>query len=189
MEIQVLKRDDGAIVLAMPGVQLSNETKTTLVNAINVLVEIFGSCFVLSEALRPVAPIRRAHWKIVTEKARSWATLEPLLRDPRTAVPGQQREVFKSVLESIIDTRPVLCAVGQQGFLGNVIFGFTDHRLLLLESARRRATLGIEGEWSQISQLPIGSLLNPTLASFAIPHSPTWLRELTARLQARGIGV
>lgn len=188
MELQVMKRDDGATVLAMPSVYLANENKNSLINGINVVVEIFGSCFLLNEALRPITPVRNAHWKLVSSPKRVWANVEPLLNDVLVRLSDQHRELLKFRFETINARRPALCAIGQQGFLGHIILGFPQHRLCLLEGVTRRSTVGIEGDWTGISQLPINLLLEEKRAAFSIPHSPNWRDDLLATLQRRQIG-
>ncbi|HVZ16347.1 MAG TPA: hypothetical protein VG897_04470 [Terriglobales bacterium] len=188
MELQVLKRDDGGVVLAMPSITLNGENKASLINAINVVVELFGTCRVLNESLRPITPIHRAHWKVLAAQARSWPNVATLSEKVVEELSAQRREILRTHFETISTLHPPLCAVGQQGFLGLLVFGFPSHRLHLLERFHQGETVGIVGDWPAVSELPIGSLLQDSSAAFKIPHSDSWRHELFARLTERNVG-
>lgn len=188
MELQVLKRDDNAVVLAMPGIQLKEEEKIRLINAINILVEIFGTCFVLNESLHAIVPIRHAHWHIISRKSRNWENILPLMGEKFHSLSSTLKGHIQSCYEALNDTHPALCAIGRNGFLDFIAFGFSNHEVVIVLEPIQCRILVMEGRWSEISKISISELVAPRGCDLSIPHSPDWRKLLISELERRGVG-
>lgn len=188
MELQVLKRDDGAIVLAMPGILLQENEKAKLINSINVLVELFGTCFVLNESLRPIVPIRHAHWHLASQN-RDWRKTAELLGPVFAELSPTRKELIQKYFESLNTLHPSLHATGQYGFTGLAVFGFRSYDIMLFIDAKNSVIFAVKGSWHTASQLTIAALYSPDSRVFSILPSPHWHTELLSQLDRLGFGI
>jgi hypothetical protein len=138
-----------------------------LLHVINLLLELFGECELLTDDLEPLlrAPVRRLNWELLRpgdvtpENVR--ARLEPAFsdRDESARLVAEHR---LSVAESLGAS---FVATGTCGFRGYVVFGFPDRNLYVLESLfHGNATYLFGEDWERLSQLTKSEVLHGELA-------------------------
>jgi hypothetical protein len=70
-------------------------------------------------------------------------------------------------------------AIGQAGFSGYLIFGFTSRNLFICESVfYGNATYVFESDWEKLSKLSKAEILNQDLQKDRIIHREGWERKI-----------
>ncbi|EGK5123772.1 hypothetical protein IPA06_003132, partial [Escherichia coli] len=87
--------------------------------------------------------------------------------------------VVEGRLELINSKKPDFVAVGQAGFQGYVIFGFTGQNIYVLESSQcNNATYILNNNWQQLSQLTKAEILDGNLHHARVIHRVNWAAEI-----------
>jgi hypothetical protein len=187
----MLRRDgEGHQLVAAPAILYTEEHHARLLHTINLLLELFGTCELLNAELTAAAPpptARRLNWKILPQGRTPWeqlrTALEPLINRAR---PGN-RPFLEHRLHTLHSFRPDFQVLGEAGFGGYVIFGFSSRKLFVCESAvYGNATYVFEQDWERLSQLSKAEILNGSLEKARIIHVLSWTRRLRALLGATG---
>lgn len=161
-----------------------------MVHTINLFLELFGQCHVLTSGLDEIIPanIRHLNWRILPPGRRPWDELrnqveEIIKRQPR----GNQPVIMKRI-ETINNYGPDFVAIGQAGFSGYLIFGFPTHTLYILESTQvNNATYVFAEDWEELSKKTKAEVLNHDLQEDRIIHQKEWfarMRNLLAGLES-----
>jgi hypothetical protein len=123
-----------------------------------------------------IAPLRSAHWRILTPQTRHWVSVLPLIRDGKENRTTQAEELLRIRFENINDAHPLLCALGQHGFRGYILFGFPERGIVLLEGLQLNHTHVIKSNWSEICGEGLLSLLSKPCLK--ISHFGDWRHQL-----------
>ena len=148
-----------------------------MLHAVNLFLEIFGQCTVLSENLDEiiVAPVRRVNWDILPAGRRPWDKLKPFIEKILKQAPEGRQPVIDYRLQMINRYGPEFVAVGRAGFHGYLIFGFPTKNLYLLESAYTgNATYVFAENWEKLSQLTKAEILTGKLQKDRLIHREGW---------------
>lgn len=152
-----------------------------ITHSINILLEIFGECEILTKDLQPIAPlaIRRLNWEIFPPGAHPWErvkkSIEPIVE---RAKKGKQDVILRR-LEFMNQAVPELIAQGRGGFKGYIVFGFPRKNLYVLESLYYgNATYVFREDWESLSQLTKAEILDGNLQTGRLIHQPDWEREV-----------
>lgn len=181
MELALLPTAEGALIAALPTLTKGRTPELQVITAINLLVEIFGECEVLTENLERfiAAPIRHLNWQVLPLGELPWARLEPHLRRATAHKPGRTREIFAHRFSLLNSFRPDFCAVGRHGFNGYVVFGFPGRNFFLLESIHfGNATYVLGNDWERVSQLTKAEILDRGLHQGRVLHTSEWDQQV-----------
>lgn len=106
--------------------------------AVNLILELFGEAVLLGRIGEEFVhlPLKRLNWRVLPVGAHPWQTLEPHVRAVLDQQGPRKRPVYERRWKEILDYGPDFGAVGQAGFTGYLVFGFTTRDLYILESVK-----------------------------------------------------
>lgn len=159
------------------GVTPENEVK----HIINLFLELFGECDTIQENLLPVfnVPITRLNWNLLPQGSYPWNILRNNIQQAIGNVGVNKRHLIESRLELISNHNPNFVAVGNAGFRGYIVFGFSNKPFFILESLHSGNATYIFGQnWQQLSQLTKEQILNQNLQQDRFVHSVGWNAQI-----------
>ena len=180
VELTVAESKSGDKVVTTDPIQWNAANEESLLHVVNLFLELFGECSVLTGDLADLAAIniQRLNWKILPEGEYPWdklnQKLQPIIQR-RSAQPG----VVTARLATINKYQPDFVAVGQGGFEGYVVFGFPQKDLYVLESANENnATYVFDKNWKALSQLSKADILDGKLQKDRLIHRKYWAHQV-----------
>lgn len=182
IEITIRLKTDGQKVATLEFLELLPSNYQRIVGCINILVEIFGECDVLTEGLDSIirGEVKRLNWRILPPGKKPWAAVKEEIKGVLSREKPGNQKVIEKRLEAINHFEPEFVAIGQHGFSGYLIFGFPDKKLYLLESIYfGNATYVFGDDWEQLSKMSKGEILKCGLQKDRIIHQRSWPREIT----------
>lgn len=182
MELTVVPRLDGRFVITLPPLVPSDENELMVRTAINLLIELFGECSILTGNLEQLVPVkvRRLNWLLLPPGRRPWSQLKEQVDEVLRRKPDEAQKVISARLKFINDRNPEFVAVGVHGFAGYLLFGFPSKHINVLESTYfGNATYGLGDDWENLSKLSKAELLNQRLHTFRVVHSARWEGEVS----------
>jgi hypothetical protein len=181
VELQIAADSEGNKLLVAGAFDYDTANYQAIAHSINVLLEIFGECEILTEDLQPIAPLaaRRLNWEILPPGKQPWERVKksvaPIIE---RAKKGNQGVILRR-LEFMHLAVPELIAQGRGGFSGYIIFGFPRKNLYVLESLYYgNATYVFRENWEKLSQLTKAEILSGNLQTARIVHQPGWEKEV-----------
>lgn len=181
LELSIARTSTGDKVIVTPPLEYGVENQELLIHGVNLFLEIFGTCEVLTEHLEQIlrAPIRRLNWKILPPGKRPWTQLRMELEEVFRHAPEGNRKVIEYRLEAVNSYHPEFLAVGQAGFRGYVVFGFPGKGVFVLESAEvGNATYVFGEDWEELSKMTKGEILVEGRHKDRIIHRKGWRNRL-----------
>lgn len=152
-----------------------------IVTAVNVLLEYFGYCEVLSDDFSSAikGEIIRLNWTILPKGKVAWETQKERIEPFLSKAKGNNRKVIDKRLETINSKSPDFTAIGEGGFSGYIVHGFSEKELYILESVEvNNATYVLSKNWEEISKLTKADILKNDLYEFRVIHSPGWYENI-----------
>jgi hypothetical protein len=177
MELHVLENPEGARFVATSPIDHTEENRDLLTHAINLCLEIFGECHLVSPDLVPAVktPIRHLNWTLLPPGKHPWDRLKGHLQPLLDRAKKGKRGVIARRLEIINEHEPGFTAVGRGGFGGYVVFGFPEKDLYVCESAwYGNATYVFDKDWEALSQLSKAQILHNDFQKDRIVHREGW---------------
>lgn len=178
-----------ADIVKSPIFQNINSRYDEIKHTVNMFLEIFGECELLTINLVPKSvnvPERRLPWTILPVGKQPWSDGKKQLEDIIERVPQRQRIVISNRHESIWTYQPEFIAKGDQGFWGYVIYAFPDKQLYIFESNNiDNATYVFKGNWEEASMLTKGEILSGKLHEARIFHTKNWNHRLDGMLSTK----
>ena len=185
IELSITQDSNGQKYLIGPPYQLNFNDPDNLIHTINIFLEIFGFCEILSENLTGFAiqNIKRLNWEILPQGKMPWKKFEKSITPLIKKESEQNQVVLKYRLETIKNFNPKFVAVGKAGFSGYLIFGFPQKNLYVLESLYfGNATYVLEKEWETLSKLTKAEILEESLHKDRIIHRKHWKSRIRSLL-------
>jgi len=188
IEITISKKEAGKIYITTPKIFLSDENHTKVINQINLLLEIFGSCHILSQNLIPaIVPTVKLNWQILPPGRRPWAEQKKLLKPLLDLIKdSRQKPVVDQRLESVNSLGPDFTATGTLGFRGYVVFGFPKKNVYILESALYGNAIYVFNQnWENLTKMTKAEIINGSLQIERITHNgerANWVAKLEGLL-------
>lgn len=181
VELQIATDSEGDKLLVASAFDYTAANYPAIAHSINVLLEIFGECEILTEDLQPIAPLatRRLNWEILPPGKQPWERVKksvaPIIE---RAKKGNQGVILRR-LEFMHRAAPEIIAQGRGGFSGYIVFGFPRKNLFVLESLYYgNATYVFRENWEKLSQLTKAEILSGNLQTARIVHQPGWEKEV-----------
>lgn len=165
-------------LLLSPKIKVADEI--TLMHTINLFLEIFGLCQFLDPNMQKIeSELRRLNWTILPQGKMPWSSLKKAVEKIIEETPKGNRSYLEHRLEYINKHGPDFTAVGEAGFHGYIIMGFTDKNLYILESPfYGNATYILENEWEELSKKTKAEIINNDLCKYRLIHKEGWDSEL-----------
>ena len=163
---------------------LDFDNPVSLLHVINVFLEIFNQCQVLSENLQgfAISTVKPLNWEILPPGKYPWKKVDGRLKPLIEREKPQNQIMIRHRLELISAYSPEFVAIGRAGFSGYLIFGFPGKNLYILESLYYgNATYVFEEDWETLSRLTKAEILTGNFQKDRIIHRVMWdghIREL-----------
>lgn len=186
IELTITEDKAGTKILRAPELNFIEENDPDLIHVINLFLEHFGECEILSKDLSTASPAKliRLNWDVLPQGKMPWAQLNSRLTPIINRQPKGNRSIINKRHETIHAHGPDFVAVGNGGFDGYIVFGFPDKNIYILESTEvNNATYVLEWEWEELSQLSKAELLNNRLHKERLIHRTTWFSEINRILK------
>jgi hypothetical protein len=187
VEMRIATTPDEQRLVVSPPVEYVDANEQLLRHTINLYLEMFRECSVFTENLDEIirAPVIRLNWRILPPGRWPWSELrrevEPLLE----RAPGGKQAIIRHRLEVVNGYGPDFVAVGQAGFRGYVVFGFTERNLFVFESIYTgNATYVFDERWEELSMLTKAEILSEDLQTDRVIHRSNWDNRIRALLSA-----
>jgi hypothetical protein len=177
IELKVAVTADGQRVLVAPPMTYMSDDDKHLTHVVNLFLEILGFCEVFTADLGEIikAPLRRLNWKLLPEGKRPWKEVRADIKEVVKRAPQGNQPVIEHRLEEINKYEPDFVAIGQAGFAGYVVFGFTKRDLFLFESIYfGNATYVFGDQWESLSKLTKVQVLDNNLHKDRVVHRKGW---------------
>lgn len=164
---------DGEKYIGSQTITFSQQNHDLILHTINLLLEIFGECHILSKDFQMLnlQKIKRVNWEVLPAGEYPWEKLasqvEPILEEAA----ARKRPVIKARLQEISKYSPDFVAVGRAGFSGYLVFGFSKKNIFICESAfYGNATYVFDVNWKSLSALTKAEILENDLHKARIIH-------------------
>lgn len=188
VQFTLAKIASGDLVIISPVFEKTTDKKEEIEHAVNLFLEIFGKCQFFTENVEEYLkiPIRTLNWKILPPGKRPWPELHGELNPIIKHAPKGNQFVIEHRLETINKYKPDFAAIGEGGFHGYVILGFTDKNLYTLESLYYGNATYVFGEqWEELSKMTKAQILNDNLQKDRIIHRESWEDQISKVLEIK----
>lgn len=185
-ELKIATRTDNTKLICSEEIQCSAGNKDKILHIINLFLELFGFCEIVDENLDSLITtnIHSLNWNVLPQGNYPWSRLSPLVMTVVGNRNGRNAAVIEKRFEHINGKSPDFVAVGNGGFFGYVIFGFTAKGLYVLESvATNNATYILSDNWQVISSLTKAEILNNSLHTARVIHRSDWFTQMDQLLR------
>ena len=192
VEMRIARSLDDQRLLVSAPVGYTDENDELLRHIINLYLEMFGECSILTEHLDQIihVPIRRLNWTVLPPGRRPWSEIREHVDPLVEQAPKGNQVVILHRLELINSYGADFVAVGRAGFRGYFIFGFTEKNLFVCESIyTQNATYIFDERWEELSKLTKAEILSEDLQTDRIIHRSKWddrMRALFSKYLLRG---
>ena len=177
IELSIVKNNKGEKFLVAPKQELDFDDTDALLHCINIFLEIFNQCQILSEHLEgySIKNVKQLNWQVLPHGKYPWKKIQGQLKPIIEREKEQKQIVMQHRLELITGYDPEFVAIGKAGFSGYLIFGFPRKNLYVLESLYYgNATYIFEENWAILSKLTKAEILTGNFQKDRIIHRVKW---------------
>lgn len=177
IELTISSSTTGNLLITSPVIEYSENNKN-LLHIINLFLEIFHECIFFTDNLDKIinVPVKQLNWKILPKGVRPWEKLEIDVKSVLDKTKKGNKPVVLNRFNEINKKHPDFVAVGEAGFSGYVIFGFSDKNIYILESIfTNNATYIFENNWEDLSRKSKAEILSNNLQKYRIIHRENWI--------------
>lgn len=185
IELKIGKTASGQLAVLSPAIKMTSENVAQIVHVINLFLEFFDYCEVFSDSLDEMAepPLRRLNWRLLPRGQYPWPQLRAQIQELIESTGTRKQEIIQYRLEAINSYGPDFRAIGEGGFRGYIVFGFSDKRLYCFESMYTgNATYVFSDDWIALSKLTKAEILNERLQTDRIIHVKGWAERIHSLL-------
>jgi hypothetical protein len=177
VELSITTNKNGQRYIVSPTFNLDFDDNDLLLHTLNIFLEIFNQCQVLTEDLDSysIQNLKQLNWRILPPGKYPWKKVEGQLTPIIEKEKQQNQVVIRHRLEIITGYNPEFVAIGKAGFSGYLIFGFPKKNLYVLESLYYgNATYVFEENWETLSKLTKAEILTGNFQQDRIIHRVKW---------------
>lgn len=185
IELSLASNSEGIKYIISPQIDFHSKNATILLHIINIFLEIFGFCEILSKNLDGYVMnnYKRLNWEILPPGKWPWTKVKDKLDPIIEKASPKNQTVIRYRLQSISKFSPQFVALGRAGFYGYLIFGFPRLNLYVLESTYTgNATYVFEKDWEELSKMTKAQILEDRLQKDRIIHRENWEKNIDALL-------
>lgn len=168
-------------MLVSPELVWSSTSHEEVQHALNVVLELYGTCEVRTQDLASISPprIHRVNWTMLPAGQYPW----PVVQAHVNALVGSRNARYSGPIlhrHAVISAKqPPEVYVGAGGFREYVAFVFPALNLAILESTRGgNATYIFGNNWQTVSQLTKTQVLNGGLHRDRLIHDGAWTQRI-----------
>lgn len=181
IELQIAQDADANKIILAPTILHTEDNYVALTHTVNLYLEIFGECDVLTEDLHPILPLvtRRLNWQLLPPGEYPWEEVKDRLRSVIEKAKKGNQGVIARRLEVMYEAEPEVIGHGNGGFGSYTVFGFPRKNLYVLESSLYgNATYVFNQNWEDLSRLTKAEILNQDLQVARLIHVEGWEKEI-----------
>lgn len=182
IELQISKLNDGVQnIVSGPFDYGDKVSDGLLLSAINVHLELFGTCSIFDNEAKPIniQKVIRINWLLLPRGKMPWERMRVYLERSTDSKKPKAKAAVLRRFEQINVLEPDFTAVGNAGFHGYVVFGFTKKNLFVLESQNVNNAIYVFGKgWAVLSQMTKAQILDSKSHEARIIHQPNWFKKL-----------
>jgi hypothetical protein len=150
-------------------------------HTINLFLELFGECDVVTVGLQAFAPPaqRRVNWVILPPGEHPWDRVGDHIREVVRGIAERSSAVILDRATTISGYGPASVYQGVAGFSDYLAYDFPARGVVILESIRRDNALYVLGEdWIAASQRTKAEIINQNIHQGRIIHTEGWKERL-----------
>lgn len=178
VELQIVEGTNCQKILVSDIMSYTEDNYSHITHTINVFLEIFGECDILTDKLNPIIRrpnVKYLNWTLLPPGKYPWEKIKERLDPIIDKAKKGHRPILTNRFEIINKAKPDFHAIGKAGFNGYIVFGFTERNLYIVESAYYgNATYIFEDNWERLSQLTKAQILNNQFQKDRIVHQKSW---------------
>lgn len=177
IEMTILKTTKGESIIVSPSIEYVKDRASLLKHTINLFLEIFGECQFFTEDLDEIikVTIKKLNWTILPRGRRPWPQLRKEIQPVIGNLSKDKRRVAEHRIETINKYSPDFAAVGEAGFRGYIVLGFSGKNTYILESPYYgNATYVFNERWEELSKKTKAEILDRDLQTDRIVHREGW---------------
>ena len=181
LELTVTRDAEGNKIVVSDMLRFEPSQYDRIALSINICLEIFGECEILTRELVPVAktPVKELNWRLLPKGKYPWERLKGEVAPIIEKAKPSQRPVLAGRLKIITEAEPDFVAIGEGGFSGYLVFGFPKKKLYILESLYYgNATYVLDEDWETLSKMSKGEIIGNALQKERIVHLAGWDIEI-----------
>jgi hypothetical protein len=187
VELTVMRHGDRWFV-ASPELQKVAGNGDHNKHVINLVLELFGGCEVLTDGLLPIEPptVRRANWKFLPPGEYPWPRAKADLAERLDKLGAGTALVIMDRAEFLNSLGPDQIIVGAGGFSDYMAYTFPAHGIVIMEAVRRDNALYVFSmNWEQASQLTKAQIIQANVHLARVIHTKEWKQRVTGILAMR----
>ncbi|WP_374601042.1 hypothetical protein [Niveibacterium sp.] len=181
-----ISEDGGVLFVTSRTIGVDDEADDAVTHLINLFLELFGECELVTPSLEPITKVKKVQWEILPPGEHPWEKAEAAVKRVTSRLDEADRNVVEYRVKEIAKHAPDLVAVGTGGFDGYLVFGFRSKGVYVLESTHLdNATYVFRSDWESLSSLTKREILTANLQHARLVHNGQWgasIRSLFARL-------
>jgi hypothetical protein len=180
VELKIVE-NGGDFYIVSPLQQRIEKNMADIKHVVNLFLELFGSCDILTKELVPTIsdiPARRVNWHILPEGEYPWTRLAQLAGDIASKS-ERTSKVQEHRFHTMLKYNPSEYIYGAGGFRGYLVFRFPNKNLFVMENVMYgNATYIFENDWKQFSQLTKAEIIQNNLEKGRLEHRSGWESEI-----------
>lgn len=149
-----------------------------LKHTVNMFLEVFGYCEIIDgnqSLVEQNIKIKEVSWQILPKGQYPWESVDNILSDYFEKAPNKNKTVLRNNHKIFAEYGPDFIAIGENGFYGYVVYGYSNMNLYVFESNQtENATYVFRGEWENASRLTKHDIIKGNLCYKRIVHSKSW---------------
>ncbi|MRT04487.1 hypothetical protein [Ewingella americana] len=181
LELKIVENLQGQTLIISPKLNLIPSNKDLVTHCVNLFLELFGLCETVDEQLNTIVKSKsiKLNWSLLPQGQQPWGAIGSKILSAIKIRGKGNTAVVEGRLELINSKEPDFVAVGNAGFQGYVIFGFTVKDIYVLESSQcNNATYVLNKNWPYLSQLTKAEILDGNLHIARVIHRNNWAAEI-----------
>lgn len=186
IELSIVKNREGKKYAIVPGELIGLSNSERVLHIINLFLDIFGYCEILTEDLQDyiLKNVCRLNWEVLPPGKWPWSKIKDKVLPIIEQTNEQKQTVVIHRLKTITKFEPDFSAIGRAGFRGYIIFGFTKKNIYTLESIFTGNATYVFGEkWEHLSKLTKAEILKESLQKERIIHRKKWDKHINSLLK------
>lgn len=166
--------------------EVKSDNYESIKHAINLFLELFGVCHIISDGFKFSGVTRKVNWVILPPGDNPWKSLElSILKRIHSKSLDTQRLILDRQ-KTINSYKPIERAVGVGGFEDYIAYIFDSIEIVALESVKKgNAIYVFSKNWESFSKLSKAQILNENLHLARIVHSKGWKTRLKEFMHKR----
>lgn len=177
IEIKIVEQNNEKIIIS-PILIRREDNELKIRHVINLFLELFGECNILTEDLVPsigTIPTIRVNWTVLPQGEYPWNRTNENISPILNRLSVNNRKLFEHRVKKITEYIPTRLIIGNAGFHGYLIFEFANKGIYVLESKYSgNATYIFGNNWEALSTLTKKEILDGNLQLNRFVHRNGW---------------